>query len=492
MKTRGRKVNVADDKVSAGELLSMEEAIALLKTTRPTFYRWMRSGKLRGMKVGRQWRFYRESIEGFLKGEQLRYDLPVGVEPLVAALRQRLGEKGVAVATLSDAEKVALVVDLVIRAAITAKASDIHLDIAQGRGRLRYRINGVLKVACEFDARLLPSLVARLKAMGNCDVNIRTLPQDARFPFRTGDTDIDLLVGFLPALGGEILTIRLLDRSVSRFSLEQLMPDAPTRETLVRALNATSGMVIVSGPVGSGKTITLYACVNYLASPNRKVISIEDPVEYTLPDVVQVAVNKREGLTASAALRAVLRSDPNVVVIGELKDAESADLALKAAMSGRLVLTAMFAHDTAHVLTRLQDLGCASHQLADALRIVTSQRLVRKLCTKCRVKDEPEKELLQWAEQAAAEGGLDWKSLPRRFMKAAGCPECSLSGFRRRAMAMEMIDVNREMAKAIRTESPEDVRVRAVRQGIRTQAAAAVRLACEGVTSLQEAMVMTE
>ncbi len=480
------------DSAATENLLGMDEAIALLKTTRPTFYRWLKTGKLRGMKVGRQWRFYRKDVEGFLRGEGLRYDLPVGVEPLINALRKRIGERGEPLSSLSDAERMELASELVIRLGVTLKASDVHLDSVGDSGRLRYRVNGILGVATEFDAKLLPSLITRFKVLGKCDVNVRNLPQDARIQYKSGGTGLDLLMCFLPTLGGETLTIRLLDRSIANLTLDYLMAGATAKDELISGLSAPYGIVVVAGPTGSGKTSVLYACVNHLAVPEKKVVSIEDPVEYTIPGVVQVGVNKSIGMTAPNILRAVLRSDPNIIVVGEIKDAETADLACKAAMTGHLVLANMHARNTAHVLTRLMDMGVEPHALAESLVMVTSQRLVRKVCGECGAKDEPSARTLEWAQETAAGGGVQWQSVERKFRKEAGCPKCNMTGYKGRALAIELMKVDREIVSLIREGNPEKVRARAIAKGMRTQEAEAVRLAGEGVTSLAEARRITE
>jgi excisionase family DNA binding protein len=472
---------------SGGDLLGMDEAIALLKTTRPTFYRWLKTGKLKGMKVGRQWRFYRNDVEGFLRGEGLRYDLPVGVEPLIAALRSRIGEKGASVSSLSDAEKLKLTAELIVRVGTVLKASDIHLDTVRDSGRLRYRVNGVLVVVAEFDAKLMPALIAAFKIMGKCEISVKNVPQDSRIKFRSGETDLDLLMNFLPSWGGETMNVRLLFTDIASVTLDALAAGNAVREELISALAAPSGIIVVSGPTVSGKTSLLYACVNHLATPERKVVAIEDPVEYPMPGVVQVSVNKGAGLTAANVLRAVMRSDPNVIVIGELNDPETADLACKAAMTGQLVLTTMHAKDTGHVITRLMDMGVAPRTLADSLRLVTSQRLVRKVCKECGTKDSPSDALLDWAKEAAAAGGAPRQSGERKYRKGAGCAKCGMSGFKGRSLVIESMKVGGDIAAAIREGDPGKARALAVKHGMRSQEADAVRQASEGVTSLAEA-----
>jgi len=488
MKTRNKPpINSGMSGNPANDLLGMDEAIAMLKTTRPTFYRWLKTGKLKGMKVGRQWRFYRNDVEGFLRGEGLRYDLPVGVEPLINALRKQVGEKESAITSLSDAEKLELASELVLRVAINLKASDIHLDTFQDTGRLRYRVNGVLMQAAGFDLKLLPALITRFKVMGKCAVDVHNVPQDCRIQSSAAGNETDLLMGFLPSMGGETMNIRLLDRSIANLTLDYLMAGNPLKEKMEAGLASPYGLVVFSGPTGSGKTMTLYGAVNHLNTPDKKVVSIEDPVEYLMQGVVQVGVNKGIGMTSANALRAVLRADPNIIVVGEIKDAETADLACKAAMTGHLVLSCMHARNTGHVITRLKDMGVDPFTLGETLVMVTSQRLVRKVCKDCGAKEAPNARALADAREAVTTGGLDWKGLGNSYRKQVGCPKCHMTGYKGRAMAMELMKVDKEIAAVIRGGDAEKVRARAVARGMVTIEAEAVRLAGEGTTTIAEA-----
>jgi excisionase family DNA binding protein len=466
----------------------MDEAIAMLRTTRPTFYRWLKTGKLKGMKVGRQWRFYKEDLDRFLAGEAIRYDLPTDIAPLIAALAKQAGGKPPSVASLSDPERIALAVDMIVKAAIGVKASDVHLDWVNDTGRLRFRIAGVLHVVAEFDARLLPSLIAQVKRFtGVCNVDIRDLPQDARIAHHEAGQFYAIRIAFLPALGGETMNMRIMPRDIAVGGLDWLGLDRVSRSRLERGLAVRSGMVVVSGPTGSGKTTALYSAIKHVATPANKVLSIEDPIESTLPGVVQVPVTG--SMPFSALLKAALRADANVIVIGELRDQATVSLGLKAAMTGHLVLSGMHALDSARALRRMVEMGATRYEVAEGVRLVTSQRLVRKLCPECSVKDSPPAELLAWAAKAATEGGLNWQAMPRQFKKEVGCPKCSMTGFKGRLPAFEALDVTPGIAKLIQDGAAEDeIRALAVKQGMVTVAADAIRRACAGETSLAEAM----
>jgi len=477
------------------DLLSMDEAIARLKTTRPTFYRWLKTGKLKGMKVGRQWRFYAKDIEGFLKGESLRWDLPTDIGPLVNALRAHAGVKAPNLSALSDAERVALAVDLVLKGAIKLGATDIHLDSVRDKGRIRYRLAGTLSVAAEFDGRLLPALIAQFKTVTTvCPLDILNHPMDAKIMYDEAGGNYDLRFAFLPAIGGMVMNIRILPRDIAVEGLDWLGVNPVSRKRLDRVLSAKpgrqAGMVVFSGPVASGKTTALYAAVKEVATPERKVISIEDPVEGILHGVVQTPVTG--ALPFPALLKAALRADANVIAIGELVNAETITLGLKAAMTGHIVIAGMNAASSARALKRMVEIGVAPYDIAEGIRLVTSQRLVRRVCRDCAVKDTPTAEELGWAAAAAAACGLDWEAQPRKFMKGAGCPKCGGTGFRGRIAAFEALEVTPAIAKLVReAASEEQIEALAVKQGMVTMAADAIARACAGETTLSQAMAET-
>ena len=294
-------------------------------------------------------------------------------------------------------------------------------------------------------------------------------------------------MSFLPALGGETVTIRLQPRDLAIGGLDWLDLGGTCRQRLERGLAARAGMVVVTGPTGSGKTITLYSALKHVSTPAKKVVVIESPIETTLPGVVQVGVTST--MTFPAALKCALRSDANVIVLGELQDQETVSLGLKAALTGHLVLAGMHAADAARALCRMIEMGATRYEVAEGVRLVTSQRLVRRLCPECSVKSAPPAELLAWAEQAAVRGGLDWKVQPRQFKREVGCPKCSVTGFKGRRPACEALEMTPGIAKLILDGAGEDgIRALAVTQGMVTMAADAVRRACAGETSLAEAM----
>lgn len=491
----------APSPVPAGaELVDMEEAIACLKTTRATFYRWLRAGKLKGMKVGRRWRFYRHDLEHFLKGGEPQIELTADIGPLLALLDERLTACGhgdalppLAAAAGPEAKLLAAV-ERLLAAAFWMRASDIHLRPRQTRGaapgaRLQFRIDGVLQDIAAIDIRLLAPLVERLKAMAACDRHERTRPQDGRLELTLNGRSLDLRLCFLPTVLGEAVTVRLLDAGGVIVDLDRIPFSTVDRQRVDRALQSGYGMILFTGPTSSGKTSTQYAAMSVLTRKGMRVISVEDPVEYLLEDMVQVQVNAVVGMTFPAGLRAVLRSDPDAIMVTEIRDHETLQILLQAALMGHLVVGSLHAEDAVGALLRLCDIGAAPFSVADALRLVVSQRLVRRLCPDCSRPRTPAPDELAKAAALARQGGLDWDSLPRTFREPVGCSKCSMTGYRGRTMIAETLEVTPEMAKVIRLGAKaEDLRRLAIEQGMTSIAADGMRRYAAGQTALTEVL----
>ncbi|NQT92300.1 MAG: Flp pilus assembly complex ATPase component TadA, partial [Lentisphaerae bacterium] len=478
------------------QLIDMREAIALLKTTRPTFYRWLRAGKIKGMKLGRQWRFYREDVERFLKGKAPRVDLPADLSPLIETLRNRLEQAGEKPPDMEGRNPVQQAVRLMILAGLAGRASDIHIspqikeDGAGSVSVLRYRIDGVLHPAAEIDIRLLPAIAQEWKRLAACDPEEKEKPQDGRILIHLTDfgpeRSLDMRVCFLPAALGPSITGRLLE-TVAQLELGRMGYAPPDSERIHSALALTRGMIVATGPTGSGKTTTLYACVSELAVPERKVMSIENPVEYLLPWVTQVEVDPAKGRTFPGVLRSVLRSDPDVILFGEIRSLESLEVCQQAALTGHLVLTTLHTEEAAGALTRMVDMGSDPFLVADCTQLVIAQRLIRRLCAECSVADAPPDDQVENALAAAARGGLAADTLPREFRKPVGCDRCSGTGYRGRFVIAETLEFSPEMGSALRGGAPlEELRRIAVEQGMTTMAADGVRRATQGETTLDE------
>ena len=475
------------------ELLDMEQAIALLKTTRPTFYRWLRAGKIKGMKAGRQWRFYRADVERFIKGQQPRIELVADIQPLIAALTAKLTAVGAKANGVEAGEPVAKAVNLMIRLGLAMRATDFHLE-SQTDGRvsqlhLRYRVDGVLHTAVTSDVRLLPAIIEQWKRLGHCDVNVKSVPQDGRIVLDLDDTRADLRLCVIPTVLGENLTARFLRQGEVQRNLDQLPYSARDRATLRRHLQAPSGIVFCTGPTGSGKTTTLYACLQEVIKPGVKVMSVEDPVEYMLPGMTQMQTNLDWGLTFARALRSFLRSDPDVIMIGEMRDRETLEIAAQAALTGHLVLTTLHTDDAASALTRLLDIGIEAFILADTAKLVVAQRLVRVLCRECSVAAEPTASQLAQAQELAKRGGLDWATLPHKFRKAVGCAKCAQTGYRGRTTITEMLEVTPALGAAVRKGvRAEELRALAIKEGMTTMSADGIAKAAAGTTTLAEVL----
>ena len=475
------------------ELLDMEQAIALLKTTRPTFYRWLRAGKIKGMKAGRQWRFYRADVERFIKGQQPRIELVADIQPLILALTAKLTAVGAKANGVDAAEPVAKAVNLMIRLGLAMHATDFHLE-SQTDGRvsqlhLRYRVDGVLHTAMTCDVRLLPALIEQWKRLSHCDVNVKSVPQDGRIDMNLDDTRVDLRLCVIPTVFGENLTARFLRQGEVQRNLDQLPYSPRDRATLRRYLQAPSGIVFCTGPTGSGKTTTLYACLQEVIKPGVKVMSVEDPVEYMLPGMTQMQVNQNVGLTFARALRSFLRSDPDVIMIGEMRDRETLEIAAQAALTGHLVLTTLHTDDAASALTRMLDIGIEAFILADTAKLVVAQRLVRVLCRECSGAAEPTASQLAKAQELAKRGGIDWATLPHKFRKAVGCAKCAQTGYRGRTTITEMLEVTPALSAAVRQGTrANELRALAIKEGMTTMGADGIAKAATGTTTLDEVL----
>ncbi len=501
-KKRTNSDAVPEPDVRNGEIIDMEEAIRLLKTTRPTFYRWLRAGKVKGMKVGRQWRFYRDDIKRFLKGEAPRIDLPADIGPLVKMLEKKAREFGWRGGPENGRKGVKLAVDMILFLGMSMGASDIHLTshIETESGRnvsiLRCRVDGVLQQVAQIDIRLLPAIVERLKYMAACDIHEKAKPQDGRILVNfsehgAGESQkrVDLRVNFLPAALGEAVTVKILDASTVALNLDTIEYSKDDMKRLRRALDLPWGVILVTGPTGSGKTTVLYSCLNRLARPGIEIMTVEDPVEYSLPWATQVPIRPSAGVTFTTAIRACLRSDPDVMMVGEIRNLEALSIVMQVALVGHLVLSTLHTTEAASALKRMVDIGADPFVIADATKLVLAQRLIRKLCPHCSVEAEPEPHYLERAAELAREGGLGWQSLRPRFRKRVGCKKCNRTGYRGRTVIAETLEVTPKIGRCLKNDpSVEELRAVAVRQGMTTMAADGIRRAANGETTLEEIM----
>jgi type II secretory ATPase GspE/PulE/Tfp pilus assembly ATPase PilB-like protein/CheY-like chemotaxis protein len=349
-------------------------------------------------------------------------------------------------------------VDLVISEGIVSRASDIHIEPEEGGVAVRYRIDGVLRQVMKIPRAAGIPLISRIKIMSSLDIADRLRPQDGRARVAVNGQPIDLRVSTLPAALGEKVVIRVLDSRATARSLESVGLHPDEAEAIKRLLQFREGILLFTGPTGSGKTTMLYSCINEIKSEGVNIVTVEDPVEYRMAGIVQVQVQEKSGLTFASALRSILRQDPNVVMVGEIRDRETAQIAVQASLTGHLVLSTLHTNDAANAVTRLVDIGVEAYKIAAALRGVVAQRLMRKLCPTC-------KEV--WME-APPEQLRRWLPTGTPLYRAAGCPDCSMTGYRGRFAIIEVLTTSPEVERAIAAaESADRIADAARRSGMK-------------------------
>ncbi len=376
------------------------------------------------------------------------------------------------------------VVDMMITEALQSRASDIHVEPYEEEVRIRYRIDGALINAFRLPKRHQSALLTRLKIMARLDITENRLPQDGRFKVRMENREVDFRVSILPVTFGNKAVLRALDKSNLSMGLERLGFLPSSLDAFQKALSRPYGMMLVTGPTGSGKSTTLYSVLNQLNEPVRNILTIEDPVEYQLDGITQVQVNPEIGLTFAQALRAFLRQAPDVVLVGEIRDGETADIAIKASLTGQIVLSTLHTNDAPSAVTRLIDMGVDPFLLASSLVFVAAQRLCRQICERCKVPDQPKAEYLK---------ALDL-TLPKEAVlyRGQGCPSCRKTGFRGRFAILEALlvdDAVREMILAKR--SPDEIKTYCMNHGMKTLRQEGIEHLLAGRTSLEEVCRVT-
>jgi len=374
-------------------------------------------------------------------------------------------------------------VNKLIADAVDERASDVHIEPQAEKVIVRYRIDGVLHEAAQIPKTVEPSLVSRLKIMGECDIAERRLPQDGRFRFRQAGRDIDVRVAVLPTVNGENVSLRLLSRSQWLLQLTQLGFEHDVLEEYRRLVRKPYGATLVTGPTGSGKTTTMYAALNEINTREKKIVTIEDPVEYQLPGIMQTQVNLKAGLTFPVGLRSLVRCDPDVVLIGEIRDLEAARIAVRSALTGHLVLSSLHANDAPSALTTLIDMGVQPFIISSAVIGVLAQRLARRLCERCKRPYEPEVEYL-------AKMGLTIEPGERpTFFRAVGCKHCANTGFSGRLGIFELMIVSENIARlCVSNGSTEAIREVAIAEGMRLMHDDGFMKVKKGITTLEEVL----
>jgi type IV pilus assembly protein PilB len=418
--------------------------------------------------------FYQEIRASEQVGEILdKIDLSAAVEDEdvdLAKLRQQV----------EDAPVVRLV-NLMLAEAIDSRSSDIHVEPSRDRIMVRFRIDGVLHEMMRPPKNLQMAITSRIKVLADLDIAVRLLPQDGRLTVHLPDREVDIRVSTLPTAFGEKVVLRLFDKSAFARETANLGLEGQGLEAFERSIHQPYGMILISGPTGSGKTTTLYAALNEIKSVHKNLVTVEDPIEYHIDSVNQVHANHKVGMTFSRALRSILRQDPDVIMVGEIRDSETADIAVKSALTGHLVLSTVHANDGPGTVTRLVDMGVPRYLVGSAVTLVMAQRLVRRVCERC-------KELFTAEPEHVAALGEDAAMLQgRRIARGRGCLACKQTGYSGRTAVFEVLELNKAVRRMVLDGLNEDqIKQKAMSQGLLTLRKSGIKKILDGVTTVDE------
>jgi type IV pilus assembly protein PilB len=381
---------------------------------------------------------------------------------------------------LSSDGSVVPLVNRIITDAIEMSASDIHVEPYERLLRVRYRLDGVLHEVLQPPMEKTKPIISRLKIMADLDIAEKRRPQDGRIRVRQNDRTIDIRVSTLPTDFGEKVVLRILDKSQLQLDLTKLGFEENNLKQFERVVHLPYGMVLVTGPTGSGKTTTLYAALNYINRPDINITTIEDPIEYNLPGINQTHVRSDIGVTFAAALRSILRQDPNVIMVGEIRDTETAEIAIRSALTGHLVFSTLHTNDAPSAVTRLIDMGVEPFLVASSVKMILAQRLLRRLCDQCKKEIIPSSELVQ-------EIGLKNLKKDATYYQPAGCPACNQFGYKGRMAVYEVLPIQNGLSEHIaKNVTASELRTMAQKEGMLTLRQAALKKAERGETSLEE------
>lgn len=372
-------------------------------------------------------------------------------------------------------------VDLILMQAIKDRASDIHIEPFKDKINIRYRIDGVLYEIAPPAKHLLSAIVSRIKILADLDIAERRLPQDGAFLVKVENRFIDIRVSSIPAIHGEKVVLRILDKSATPLDLGELGFESKDLENFRKAIKSPHGLILITGPTGSGKTTTLYAALNEIKSPHKNILTVEDPVEYRLDGINQVQIKPSIGLTFANVLRSFLRQDPDIIMVGEIRDLETAQICIRASLTGHLVLSTLHTNDAPSAISRLIDIGIEPYFLVSSLTLVAAQRLVRKLCPECR-------EAYETTPELARDFGIKQELLYR----PKGCDFCNHIGYRGRVAIYETLLINEEIRNLLSKEADTASLKKAVKEmGLKTLLESAIKKVEDGVTSIEEAVAVT-
>lgn len=382
---------------------------------------------------------------------------------------------------LADSVPVRKLLNLVLLLAIKDHASDIHMEPFEDEFRIRIKAEGVLYEMVPPPRHLAFAITTRIKVMANLDIAERRMPQDGRIELMVGGHPVDLRVSVLPTLFGESVVMRVLDRSVVSLSLEKVGMDEHTITEFRKAMERPNGIVLVTGPTGSGKTTTLYSALSEMNDIQDKLITTEDPVEYDIDGIVQIPIDHAVGITFASCLRAILRQDPDTILVGEIRDLETAEIAIQAALTGHLVFSTLHTNDAPSTVTRLKDMGIPTFLITATVEAILAQRLVRRICSKCREETEPPRDMLLEAGLTPAVLG------EKKFYRGKGCDNCNNTGYKGRLGLFELLVMNDDMREMIMQNKPTDeLRQRAVSYGMIPLRDYGLGFAYQGITTLDE------
>ena len=393
----------------------------------------------------------------------------------LAALRQQV----------EDAPVVRLV-NLMLAEAIDARASDIHVEPQRDRVTVRFRIDGVLHEVMKPPKNLQMAIVSRIKVLADLDIAVRLLPQDGRLSIHLPDREVDIRVSTLPTAFGEKVVMRLFDKRAFAREIANLGLEGEGLEAFRRAIHQPYGMLLISGPTGSGKTTTLYSALNAIKTVHRNLLTVEDPIEYHIESVNQVHANHKVGMTFARALRSILRQDPDVIMVGEIRDSETADIAVKSALTGHLVLSTVHANDAPGTVTRLVDMGVARYLVGSAVTLMMAQRLVRKICERCRESftAEPEHVAALGEDGAALQGRVLWRG--------RGCLACKQTGYMGRTAVFEVLELSKAIRRMVLDGLNEDqIKQKAISEGLMTLRKSGIKKILDGGTTVEEVRAAT-
>ncbi len=418
-----------------------------------------------------------EALESIVSGE---FDFEVEEQDVAPSKRDD--------DTLADVEDAPVVrfLQKMLIDAINMRASDLHFEPYESTYRVRFRIDGELREVTQPPVVIKDKLASRIKVISRLDIAEKRVPQDGRMKLKFGNKAIDFRISTLPTLFGEKIVIRILDPSSARLGVDALGYEPIEKERLMQAIRRPYGMVLVTGPTGSGKTVSLYTCLNILNEPGVNISTVEDPAEINLPGINQVNVNDKAGMNFAVALKAFLRQDPDVIMVGEIRDLETADIAIKAAQTGHLVLSTLHTNDAPTTLTRLMNMCVAPFNIAASVILITAQRLARRLCENCKAPAEYPREALLKAGYLDADLDGTWKPY-----RAVGCSSCN-NGYRGRVGLYQVMPISEDIQRCILTEGTAmDIAEQARREGVRDLRMSGLVKVCQGVTTLEEVISVT-